>query len=69
MRYNVECPSGQHGWEGFLQEHWLTVEDFLLNDAAFGVTKRLGFKDAQEAWNANPLVLRSPDISDLKRIA
>jgi hypothetical protein len=67
MRHNVKSPSGNLGWVGLLREFYVDLDDFRLNDKAYGIARRLGFKDAKEAWEANPCVRKSTDPTDVEK--
>lgn len=55
-------------WTGRLQDQYVDFEEFLAYAETWGLAERLGYADAQEAWEANPLVTGSTDPADYRRV-
>src|SRR3972149_5893258 len=55
-------------WKDKLQNVYDDLEDFKSYDETYGVAKRLGFKSAEEAWEANPKIQGSTNPKDYKVI-
>lgn len=68
MRYNVVCKSGAKGREGRLHELYPDLEEFKLNDEAYDLVKKLGYKNAKEAWESNPLCQLSANPQDFCKV-
>lgn len=54
-------------WKEKLQKNYDNdYNQFVEYDKIYNIAKRLGFKSAQEAWKANPLIQGSTNPNDLK---
>lgn len=53
-------------WQDKLQNVYSDFEEFEAFDSTYGLSKRLGFNSAKEAWDANPTVQGSTDPADFK---
>lgn len=69
MTTTVKCKSGITGWQGRLQEQYLNFEEFLACSETYGLAKRLGFRTARAAWDANPMVQGSVIPEDYRVVA
>lgn len=67
MRQEVICQSGLRGWRDFLQNNYESFEEFEAYADTYGLLERLGYEDAQTAWDENPLVEGSVRPSDFRR--
>lgn len=55
------------GWQCKLQKNYdNSFEQFEGYNETYGIATRLGFKSAQEAWDANPTIQGSTNPSDLR---
>jgi len=64
----VTCNSGPKGWRDRLRKVYSSLEEFVAYDELYGLAERLGFKSAELAWAANPLVEGSVEPSDYRRV-
>lgn len=64
----VRCKSGLTGWQGKLQENYSSFEEFEAYSETYGLAARLGYDDAQEAWDANPIIQGSVNPSDFRKV-
>ena len=62
----VVCVSGLKGWQGKLQDQYRDFAEFEDCDEIFGLAERLGFNNAQEAWEINPTVMGSTNPADFQ---
>lgn len=53
-------------WRDKLQNIYTTINEFRGYNNLYGLVERLGFKDAQEAWEANPIIQGSVNPEDYK---
>jgi len=65
VKYGVELGDGRIGWEGSLREMFLSLDEFRLNDKGNVVSRRLGHETSEAAWDANPLVVRAPELQGI----
>lgn len=69
MRYKrIRCKSGIYGSQYRLQDGYGTFEEFSSYDVAYGLAKRLGYKNATTAWKANPMIQSSICPSDFRKV-
>ncbi len=61
----VTCKSGLKGWQNKLQKVYASFEEFETYDRTYGISSRLGYASAEEAWDANPTIQGSVKPSDL----
>ena len=61
----VKCKSGITGYQCRLRKNYSSLEEFEGYDEIYGISKRLGFKSAKEAWVKNPIIEGSVIPSDL----
>lgn len=59
-----KCPSGETGWFGRLRKQYATFDEFERYAETYNLAARLGFADAEEAWDDNPFVHGSTDPAD-----
>ena len=64
----VKCKSGIKGWQERLQFLYADFDEFKHYADIFGLHKRLGYKNAIDAWNDNPLVEGSTNPSDYRKV-
>lgn len=62
----VKCLSGLKGWQCHLQDNYNSFEDFESYSEIWGIAKKLGFENAEEAWKANPILQGSVNPMDLR---
>lgn len=62
----VKCKSGAIGWQSKLKGVYKSLEEFKAYDEMYSIANRLGFKSADKAWEANPLIQGSTNPSDLR---
>lgn len=62
----VKTKSGLTGWRAHLQANYKCFSEFESYSNIYGLHERLGFKTAEEAWDANPLLEGSVNPSDLR---
>lgn len=61
----VKTKSGLTGWQSRLQEQYENdFELFKAYDENYNNAQRLGYKNAEEAWKANPIIQGSTNPSD-----
>ena len=65
----IRCDSGLMGWRDRLQKVYTSFEEFESDASTYGLTDRLCFDSAEEAWDANPTIQGSVDPSDYRRKA
>lgn len=63
---SVKLANGNRGWRGRLQENYRNFDEFFLYSSQYNLTKRLGFKRARHAWDANPFIQGSTNPKDFK---
>lgn len=61
-----QTKSGLEGSVYHLQDNYFDFDEFESFNNLYGITKKLGFKTAQEAWGANPLVIITVDPNDFE---
>jgi hypothetical protein len=67
--YQVRCRSGLMGWRARLRNNYPGgFTDWLYFADMWGLEQRLGFKTAQAAWRANPVVEGSVNPSDFRKV-
>ena len=59
-----KMPSGLEGWVARLRANYTNFEDWDFYSAFRGLTKRLGYKSAEAAWKANPIICGSINPAD-----
>lgn len=62
----VKCKSGLTGYQCRLQKNYSSFEEFEAYSDTYGVSARLGYKTAEQAWKANPIIQGSVNPSDLR---
>lgn len=63
----VKCKSGIEGWQCRLRENYdNNFEQFDAYDEVYNLSIRLGFKNAEHAWNANPIIQGSTNPLDFR---
>lgn len=63
----VKCKSGLTGWQCRLQKNYdNSFEQFEAYNETYAIATRLGYKNAEEAWKANPIIQGSTEPSDLR---
>jgi hypothetical protein len=55
-------------WKDSLQKNYSSFEEFEAYDRIYGLSKRLGFSSAEEAWEANPMIQGSTNPTDYKKV-
>lgn len=60
------CRSGLRGWREHLHDVYGSLESFRNWNEVYGLAERLGFPDADAAWNENPMIEGSVDPSDYR---
>lgn len=66
-RTQVKCKSGQTGWRSTLHENYDNDrEQWLSCSETYGLANRLGYDDAEEAWDDNPIIEGSVIPSDFR---
>lgn len=64
---SVVCASGTTGWESRLRDNYNNdFERFESYCDTYNIAERLGFCDAQEAWEENPIIQGSTNPADLR---
>lgn len=67
--YQVRCRSGIMGWRTRLRNNYPGgFLDFLCFADMWGLPERLGFKNAQSAWRANPVIEGSVNAGDFRKV-
>jgi hypothetical protein len=64
----VICKSGLKGSEQRLQRRYDSFVEFQAYSDTYGLATRLGYKSAETAWKANPLVQSSVEPSDFRKV-
>ena len=64
----VICRSGTKGWQAKLQDAYHNFEEFETYATNFNLAKRLGYKSAKSAWEANPTVQGSVIVGDYRKV-
>lgn len=64
----VKCKSGVTGWQGRLRKNYSSFEEFEHYSEIYGISRRLGYQNAEEAWEDNPLIQGSVNPSDLQKV-
>ena len=65
----VICKSGSTGHSGRLNKNYSGFEEFERYSETYGLAKRLGYKSAKTAWQANPIVEWSTNPSDFRKVS
>jgi len=52
----IKCESGTTEWKEHLQNVCENFGEFQLYSRLYDITRRLGFKTEEEAWEKNPLI-------------
>lgn len=63
---HIKCSSGKTGWQCRLQENYKSFEEWQSYSDTYGLSERIGFGSAQEAWDANPWVEGSTNPADFR---
>jgi hypothetical protein len=58
----------KENWKGRLQKEYSDFNEFVHYDELYGLAKRLGFNNAKEAWEANPIITGGVNWEDYRRI-
>jgi len=53
-------------WTARLQDNYSDLKQWKSYSATYGLAKRLGFRSAKAAWDANPLIQGSTNPADYK---
>lgn len=53
-------------WINKLQNEYSNLEEFKQYSDIYSLAERLGYKNAEEAWNNNPIIQGSVNPSDFK---
>lgn len=64
----VICKSGLRGWRAKLRTVYDSLEEFKAYAEVYDMPRRLGFRTAEAAWKANPLVEGSTEPRDYRRV-
>jgi len=64
----VKLKSGLTGWQARLHENYEDFQDFFTYNQTYGLAKRLGYRNAVEVWNANPLICGGINPSDFSLV-
>ena len=64
----VICKSGTRGYRCKLHRNYSSLEHFKSYDELWGLAKRLGYKSAENAWKANPMIEGSVNPMDFRRV-
>ncbi len=59
--------SGVVGWQEKLHKVYSSFEEFEVYSNVYGISKRLGYKNAKTCWKANPLIEGSVYPCDLSK--
>jgi len=63
----VKCKSGIEGWQCRLRENYdNNFEQFDAYDETYNLAIRLGFDNAEHAWNVNPIIQGSTNPLDFR---
>ena len=62
----VKCRSGLTGEQSKLQTRYKNFEEFAGYSEIYGLHRRLKFRTARAAWNANPTIQSSVEPSDFR---
>lgn len=65
----VICKSGLKGWQCRLRENYEDLDEFASYARIYGLLARLGFDNAEDAWEANPVVQGSTNPDDYRVVA
>lgn len=55
------------GWQGKLQANYSSFDQFEMLSEIYGLSRRLGYASATEAWEDNPLIQGSVKPEDLQK--
>ena len=61
-----KCKSGLVGWYGTLRDQYQSFDEFAGYAETYGLASRLGFDSAEAAWQANPVVEGSVNLTDFR---
>ena len=64
----VVCKSGLSGWRAPLREVYASLRELRAYNSTFGIVRRLGYRSARAAWEANPTIEGSVNPSDLRNV-
>ncbi len=64
----VKCKSGIKGWQCRLQASYASFDEFESYSDTYGLHEKLGYDNALQAWNDNPLIQGSVNPSDFKKV-
>lgn len=62
-----KMPSGLSGWVTRLRTNYNSYQEWECASEIYGLVAKLGYKDAETAWEANPIVCGSVDPSAYAR--
>lgn len=65
---HINLESGRAGERHLLRKYYDSFEDFKQWSDIYGLSRRLGYDTAEEAWEENPLIQRSVDPSDWRKV-
>ena len=65
----IKTNSGISGWQCRLRENYTSLEEWTTYAETYNLCARLGFADAESAWEANPLIQGSTNPGDFRRVA
>lgn len=64
----IKTKSGVDGWQDKLQNVYSSFEEFEACSDCYGLSTRLGYKTARQAWDDNPTVQGSVNPSDYCKV-
>lgn len=62
------CKSGLEGWRNRLRKNYANFADFQSYSNMYGLHQRLGYRNAEDAWKANPVCEGSVKPSDFRKV-
>lgn len=68
-RRRVRCQSGIMGERSRLQSRYYSEEEFASYCEIYNLASRLGYADATDAWESNPIIESSVNPSDLRKVS
>lgn len=68
-RYHVRTKSGLIGWRTRLRNNYNDLADFIQWSDVCALADRLGFKSAESAWKANPVIEGSTNPADFRKVS
>ena len=63
----VICKSGIQGWQAKLQSVYQNKAEWIEYCSVYNIHLRLGYKNPENAWKANPTVQGSVNSSDFRK--